>query len=357
MSGSSAGAVTLDQLIALSDEMAALVRAGVPLDRGLVAAGRDLRGRAGRLAERLGERVGQGDALATALEADGDAVPEFYRAVVEAGIRSGRLSKALEGLAAYARSFADTRRAIGLALLYPVLVLLLAYGLFVMFVVWVAPRIAETFATFHLAGVSVLDVLRWLGDRLIYWVPIVPVAVLLLVIGWLHSGRASALRPGRLSGLLGLVPGMRSILDLSQTADFADLLALMVEHGVPLGRGIALAAEATGSPKLRAAAAEVALRMERGDPGDGAATGPGGLPPMLAWVIATSGARGPLAPALRHAAATYRSCASRRAEALQAVLPSVLLCAVGAVAGVVYILAVFTPVIALWRELALPGSD
>ena len=34
--------VTLDQLIALNDEIAALARAGVPLDQGLLHLGRDL---------------------------------------------------------------------------------------------------------------------------------------------------------------------------------------------------------------------------------------------------------------------------------------------------------------------------
>ena len=48
-----AGSITIDQLLALNEEIAALVRAGVPLERGLVVAGRDLRGRLGRIATAL----------------------------------------------------------------------------------------------------------------------------------------------------------------------------------------------------------------------------------------------------------------------------------------------------------------
>ncbi len=306
MSGATSGAISVDQLIALSDEMAALVRAGVPLDRGLLAAAGDLRGRIGRTAGRIGSRIEGGEGLDAALEGSGSGLPAFYRAVVEAGLRSGHLSKALEGLATYARAFAETRRAIGLALLYPLLVLLLAYGLFVLFVLWVAPRLAATFATMGLPGLGALDLFVWLGDHLQYWVWVLPTAVVVLAIGWARSGRAMALRPGRLVGLLRVMPGMTSILDLAQTADFADLLALMLEHGVPLDEAASLAAEATGSPALRASVAGLGDAIRRGDPPDEAA-GREGLPPMLAWVIATSAARGPLAPALRHAAATYRA--------------------------------------------------
>jgi type II secretory pathway component PulF len=356
VSGSVSGAITVDQLIALSDEMAALVRAGVPLDRGLVAAGRDLRGRVGRLAGQLGSRIESGEGLAEALEADGSAVPAFYRAVVDAGHRSGRLAKALEGLASYARAFAETRRAIGLALLYPLLVLLLAYGLFVVFVLWVVPRLAATFATMRLPGMGVLDIFLWMGDHPAYWAWIVPALLVLLTIGWAGSGRAMALHPGKLVGVLRLIPGMRSILRLAQTADFADLLALMIEHGVPLDEAAELAAAATGSPALRASVAALGDAMRRGDPADEAAVR-AGLPPMLAWVVATAGARGPLAPALRHAAATYRARAARKAETLQAILPSVVLVIVGMSAGAVYALSVFKPVITLWYQLAIPVSD
>ncbi len=356
MSGSTSGAVSVDQLIALSDEMAALVRAGVPLDRGLVAAGNDLRGRVGRLAGQLGTRIEGGEGLAEALEAGGAPVPAFYRAVVAAGLRAGRLSTALEGLASYARRFAETRRAIGLALLYPLLVLLLAYALFILFILWVAPRLAATFATMRLPGTDALNLFLWLGDHVAYWAWTVPALLFILTIGWAGSGRAMALRPGRLVGVLQLVPGMRSILGLAQTADFADLLALMIEHGVPLDQAASLAAEATGSPALRVSVAALGDAIRRGDPPDEAAAR-GGLPPMLAWVIATSGARGPLAPALRHAAATYRARAARKAEALQAILPSICLVVVGTGACAVYAVSVFKPLIMLWYQLAVPISE
>ena len=44
-----AGRISIDELAALNDEIAALVRAGVPLDRGLLGAGGDLPGGLGRI--------------------------------------------------------------------------------------------------------------------------------------------------------------------------------------------------------------------------------------------------------------------------------------------------------------------
>src|SRR5947209_8097023 len=95
-SGSGLGPITIDQFIALNDEIVALTRAGVPLERGLIDAGGDLPGRLGALSRSLGERMRQGRSLSEALAESGGAVSPVYRAVVEAGCRAGRLPVALE---------------------------------------------------------------------------------------------------------------------------------------------------------------------------------------------------------------------------------------------------------------------
>src|SRR5262245_19309662 len=110
---SGGGRLTLDQLIALNDEIAALARSGMPLERGLIEVGRDVSGRMGRVASAIGTRMSQGESLAGALESERENIPRLYRAVVDAGIKAGRLPVALEGLAGYARSYAESRRMIG----------------------------------------------------------------------------------------------------------------------------------------------------------------------------------------------------------------------------------------------------
>ena len=55
--------IRLEHVIALSDEMAALARSGVPLERGLANFGRDVPGELGRLSLRLAERLERGESL------------------------------------------------------------------------------------------------------------------------------------------------------------------------------------------------------------------------------------------------------------------------------------------------------
>ena len=231
------GSITIDQLLALNDEIAALVRAGVPLERGLVVAGRDLRGRLGRIAAALSRRLARGESLPEALEGEEQSIPPLYRAVVEAGARSGRLPIALEGLAKYVRGYAEARAAIGLALWYPLLVLTLAYALFVGMVSLGGPAVRR--------GLRVCwgwaRPLRFAGCR--GSASRCPTGgrsgrscSFVLLIAWVRSGTAARFQAGSWSWLW-LFPWMRSILANYETANFSELLGLLLEHQRALSVG------------------------------------------------------------------------------------------------------------------------
>ena len=144
------GPITLDQLLALNEEIAALVRAGLPLGRGLLEAGRDVRGRLGRIAGVLGRRMNRGEGLAEALEAERRAIPPLYRAVVEAGARAGPAAGGAggDGAATSAGSPTPAGRS-GWRSGIPGSSLGLAYLLFVGLVFLVVPRFV---AAYRIAG-------------------------------------------------------------------------------------------------------------------------------------------------------------------------------------------------------------
>lgn len=357
-SGPSGASVTLDRLIALNDEMAALVRAGVPLERGLVRAGEDLGGRLGAIVDAVGARLAEGERLPEALERSGHALPRIYRAVVEAGLRSGRLASALEGMADLARGYAEARRAAGMALLYPIMVLSLAYGLFLLFVVQIAPRYAEGFAVLRLPPMRLLDGLTRMGETVAIWGPIAPALMAVLLARWAWSGRSVALDAGPMGGLLGRLPVIGPMIRSFRSAQFAELLALLIDHRVPLDEGIVLAAEASGDRATRRAADALAEGLRRGE-GPAAPRGPGSgsIPPLLAWTVTAGRLQGDIPAALRHAAANYRRKAEARAEVLRTALPTLLMLGLGAGAVLLYSLLVFVPMTTLWDEIGTPPSN
>lgn len=344
--------VSIEQLIALNDEIIALTRAGVPLERGLMAAGADLPGRLGGVARALGERMSRGETLAEALESSGAAVPPVYRAVVEAGVRSGRLSTALEGLAAYARGYAEARGSVVLALWYPMLVLALAYGLFLMVSTRVIPRFIQTFETMGLTIQWPMRLLAWLGATAWTWGPVVPALLAAVVLAGAFSGRASALGGRGAFGVLRWFPWTGSMLRGFEAASFAEMLALLVEQKVAYPKALVLAGEASGDPALAASSREIAAVVERGLPPGDALRGRSPFPPLLRCLLAGGPREADLIGSLRQMAERYRCKARDQAEALRVLLPTVLLFGIGATATLLYALALFVPMTSLWWSLS-----
>jgi len=348
------GLITVDQLLALNAEIVALVRAGVPLERGLLVTARDLRGRLGRIASALGRRLSRGESLVEALEGEGRAIPPLYRAVVEAGARSGRLPVALEGLARYVRGYSDARATIGMALWYPILVVALAYVLFLGLITLVVPRFLAAFESLRLTVAPPLHWLNWLGGTAHYWWPAGPIVLVVLAIAWFRSGSAARFQTPTWMWLR-LFPWVKSILTNYETANFSELLALLLEHDVAYPSALILAAESTGNPRLTRGAHQLAEAVTRGDQ---TTTALGTVEeraflPMLRWVLATGQQQGSLVAALHNLADLYRSRAKHQAEKLSLFLPTILMLAIGASVTVLYWLALFLPLINILRELTV----
>jgi len=341
--------ITLDQLVALNDEIAALVRAGVPLDRGLRSLGEDLPGRLGRFARQLSEQLAQGVSLTDALAEPTSKLPQLYRAVIAAGMAAGRLPAALESLAGSLRRLAEVRRSVVLSLVYPLLLFLLAWGLFAFSASMLSPAIYDSFHEMHLSGGEWFRPIARLSQSAKFWGPLGPVVLLALAwLGWLGSKGAAVVQGVRATWVFGWIPGLGRMLRLSRTAVFVEVLKLLVENRVPLDRAVTLAAEAAGDAALSESAEQFAAAIRRGE----SAGGLPGMPPLLNWLIAGGQRNDTLLPALRHAADDYQRQAQYQAELSRVMVPVFVTCSISTAIVAAYTLVFLAPYFVLLRSLA-----
>jgi len=343
--------MTVDELLALNQEIAALVRAGVPLEQGLAELGNDMPGRLGRFATELAQRGARGEPLAQALSENTAGLPPEYQAVVVAGMRAGRLPAALEAIASSMRRLADTRRAAILATIYPLLVVAIAWIGFVFSCTLLAPRMMAAFNELGLPGTRFLGWLTWIGQNGVLWGPLLPLAIVALaVLAWLGATRSGGFLGGLADNITAATPWIGPMLHYSQAAAFLDILALLVEHEVPLPEALRLAGQSAGESQLAAAARQMATSLEAGQALTESITAP--FPPLVRWLLQAGNRGNLLGPGLRHAAASYHRRARRQADLLRVFLPVVLTIGIGGSVTMAYALALLLPYIHLLRGLA-----
>ncbi len=348
--------LNLQDLALLNQQIAALVRAGVPLESSLAMAGDSGSGDQEVLMLRLAQQMRIGRSFTEALESEGGELPRMYRAVVEAGARTGRLPEALESLAEFAQQTLQLRRRIDLALLYPALVVLMAGSLFAGLVSFWAPRLSDAFYSLQLPATKWVSVMVWLEQRLWSWAWIIPSGVLLLGGWWWFSTRGRRGIRGTTEttpwSAFQILPGVSSIVSNFRRANFCDLLAMLLDHQLPLPDAALLAADAAGDSPLKRVARRIADGIRSGNSfADCLAVGRE-LPPFVSWMLIVGERQGTLIKTLRQVADVCRQRAAAQSDWLRIMLPTVLVVVVGGTAVLVYALAVFGPLSELLRSLA-----
>jgi general secretion pathway protein F len=343
----SLNAITVDQLVALNDEIRALARAGVPLERGLRALGGDLPGRLGRLAESLAQRLERGESLVHVIESSADGFPAAYRAVLAAGIRSGRLPAALESVSRSVRQAAELRRTMIASMVYPFCLVTIASAVFVLTMWRVVPVTGEVFALMDVAPPAWHKWLTAFSGWLLDGLPWIWVLILCCAAAWWFRSR-SAVRWGSTGGW---IPTIGAVRRAGRMATFTELLAMLVEQQIPLADAVALAAAAGGGREIRRAGELISGVLRHGS-----ATVPAtpGIPPLLTWLILTSARQPFLARSLRQSAEMYRRRAIRWSTLLGTYLPIFLSALVGGTIVLYYVLMTMAPFYYLLHRLGQP---
>lgn len=299
--------LTLDQLAALCDEIAALARAGVPLDRGLREVATEIPGRVSRVAAELGAQIASGEQLTTLLRNRPGLFPPAYQAILEVGVRVGSLPAALETISHSARIMADMRQSVRLAWIYPYCILATAYGSTYV-LMQTMPVLWDFLVVLELPLLGWEQALAWLFQRQNYWFPWIGIGLLLGMVG--HGSVRSAQQElfGSSSGISRWGSGWKGAQFASQQAAFCELLAAMLEHGLQLPLALRLAAEGSSATGTAGKLTETCTRLDKGDT---TALADAPLPPLVKCVVQSAGSATILAQQLRKLSSYYR----RRADA------------------------------------------
>lgn len=344
-----------DELTALNEQIAGMARAGLPLDQGLAGLAREMsRGRLRRVTMRLADDLRAGHPLPEAIARQKGQLPPYYAGLVTAGVRSGRVGEVLTTLSTYSRAVATTRTTILEALFYPAVVVLFAAALFFMVVYLIIPRFEQIFQEFGLQLPAFTQAVLAVGRlaRQPEFVIVTPLTVLIAVAGIWAWFRATESGRRTWARAVYTIPIVGTLIRAARLAAFTDLLAVLVEHGLPLPEAFRLAADATSDPVMAEQAHEAADELEAGEPIGVALRGKGLVPEWVAWMTGAGAERGNLGPALRQIAAVYRRQIEARAVLLRTVLPPFLILLTAGVLIGGFILAVMLPIVKLMEALS-----
>ena len=287
--------------------------------------------------------VTSGLSLAGALGAYEKSFPDFYRALVHGGEESGALPVVLQHLADYLDARQAMKQKTGLALLYPILVTIVALAIVTGLLVYVVPQVVQVFQQSRQSLPMLTRGLIALSDFLRAAWPYIAVFIVASAFGGRWVLRHDAQRR-RWHGMLLRLPWLGSLIRGVNTSRFASTLAILVGGGVPLLSALASGARVMTNMVMREAVERAIERVREGASLARALGETRAFPPLLIHLIASGEVSGKLEQMLERAAHLETQALERRLAVFLTLLEPVMILVMGGVVLMI-VLAILLPII------------
>lgn len=167
--------IPADEFLAFNQEIAALLKAGLPLLQALdLMLERMEDPRLRTVLTEIRDRVRTGEELSEAFASFGELFPPLYPAILKAGERSGELEGVIRRFIRYLRLVISARKRVISALVYPAVLVGLSVGMLIILSIYVVPKFSQFYADLDaelpLVTQITLGVSFWLRDHIIWLV-------------------------------------------------------------------------------------------------------------------------------------------------------------------------------------------
>ena len=336
--------ISAAELSLVTRQMATLLVSGLTMEQSLTALIEEASERMTRdVLAGVKAEVTAGLSFAGALGTYDKSFPDFYRALVHGGEESGALPTVLQHLADYLDARQALKQKTGLALLYPVLVTLVAITIVTGLLVYVVPQVVQVFQQSRQSLPLLTRALIGLSDFLRGAWPYLAVTI----VGGVAAVRMALRRDAprrRWHALLLRMPWLGPLVRGINTSRFASTLAILVGGGVPLLAALSSGARVMTNRVMREA---VERAIERVREGAGLARALGetrAFPPLLVHLVASGEVSGKLEQMLERAARLETQALERRLAVFLTLLEPVMILVMGGIVLMI-VLAILLPII------------
>ena len=244
--------------------LSSLLAAGVPLSRALQILQKEASSPAAQATWKgVNNLVVDGLSLANAMGKSPETFPRVYVAMVEAGEAGGFLDVVLAQIAEFQAREKDLKSKVMTAMLYPIILFVLALVVLTVLLVFFIPKFQRVFASFHGSLPLITQVIIGASHMIRSYGLLVALGIVglgFLIRTWFVSEKGKRMW----EGLILKAPLVGPLLAQFAMARFCRMLGTLIGAGVPLVHGLNVARRSIGNQVLVDAVAQAIDRVQQG---------------------------------------------------------------------------------------------
>ena len=323
-------------------QLSILVGTGTPVVQAMAAVERQTKDETFRaVIADVRRRVEEGSTLADAMEHHPRVFDAVARSLVSAGESGGRLDDMLARLAALVRQQEVMRGAIIGAMIYPALLIVVAFSVLTLMIAFVIPRFSGLFETLDAPLPPTTALLMSTSELLrAYWwgAVLVLAALAVAAVYWLTSNRGRQI----IDTVAVRTPKLGKLIRSLATARIARLLGVLLESRVPLLESLSLTRQAMTNSHYRALLVKIEESVTRGEAMSDALAASDLVTPSFAEAVRNGEQGGRVASVLLNLANCMDEDNAMVVKSVTSIIEPLILIALGLVVGFVAV-SMFLP--------------
>jgi type IV pilus assembly protein PilC len=337
--------VNLEKFLIFNQQFVTLVRAGLPILKGLdLLADRLTDEKLGRHIKAVRDEVKSGSVLSDAF-AHQNVFPPIYVTSVLAGEKSGSLVEVLDRYLTYQRLSLTLRKKLLVSLLYPSILIFLVICLITFLITYVVPNFAELYNSMEARLPAATRILIAVGTTARSYVLAGFAALLIAGLGaYFWSRRESSQET--LDGWKMRMPLFGEIWTKYQVAQFSRVLSTLLIGGIPLVQALETSGRSLGTVLLKKTLDRTAILVREGKSLSAALTTTGIFPPLSIDMMEVGESTGALPQMLSSVAEFYEEDVATRMTALLSLIEPAIMIFMGIFVAFVLV-ALYLPIFSL----------
>ena len=349
----------------IGQHIADLTSAGLPVSDGLRALANELSSeswfpsRTPRLLRAIARRLDQGESLPDVMARY--RTPNDLQSIITAGMQTGKTPEAVGEYTAHIRAVSATSRFAAVSLAYPVMVIVAVMGIAAFVFGAVIPQFKTIFQDFGVELPAITQVVINISDlfqpllapftgsltsSIVTTVVFIAVLINLPWILWKLLSLNDATKRFR-----NRLPVIGSVFQWSSMAKFSHLIAVLVNHQVPLPDALRYAGRGCEDPDIEVACGDLAEQIDAGEK-PVIVRKPDGFPSGFLQLLAAQSDRKGIPEAMHSIANMYESRMRMHSAVIGAFLEPFILIFVIGVPVAIIVIALFMPLIKLLNDLS-----
>ena len=338
--------ITLKDMVVFSRQFATMVEAGVALLRALnVMTEQTQNPRLKKALSQIRYDIEQGSTLSDALEKHSKIFDRLYISMVKAGEAGGVLDQVLNRLAIFMEERSKLTQQVKAAMTYPVVVMLIAVGVFYAMLTLVLPTFSGLFASLGSDLPAYTRFLISISEFLRSWYMLLLIVGIVTLIWALKNYYQTKQGKFVIDLTLLQVPVIGDILKKVAVARFTRTFGTLTKSGVPIVSALDVVKDSADNEVLAKAVEAVQLKVQEGGTINGPMSESKIFPAMVTQMVAIGEETGQLENMLEKIADFYDIEVATAVEGLTSLLEPIMIVTLGGLVGAIVVgmyLPIFT---------------